>query len=66
MKRYGLVGLNILWLACLGGCTSQQLANGAYEAGYQHECIQHTGALDCDPNHPGYEDYRQARDTEVK
>ena len=50
-----------LLLLLLSACTSRELKGSLYEALYQKQCIEHTGAANCNPQHQSYETYSQQR-----
>lgn len=65
--RFGIRVLLLLsMLGILSACGSEALTRGAYDAAYQKECLDRTGTMNCDPQHPSYDEYNQQRKEAAK
>lgn len=60
------LGIVLLFLASVLGCTSEQIKGAAYESIYQRNCMDRFGTPDCDPEHKSYDRYKYERDTSLK
>lgn len=53
-------------LLLLPGCSSRAVKNSLYETLYQSQCMEKTGAPNCDRQHQSYEDYSRQRQELLK
>ena len=53
-------------LLLLAACSTEAVNRGAYNAVYQKDCLDRTGSMDCDPQHPSYDTYKKQREAELK
>jgi hypothetical protein len=66
MWRKTLTVILLSQLLTVAACTREALNRGAYDAAYQKECLDRTGTMNCDPQHPSYDKYNKQRTEETK
>jgi len=63
MEKSGFLFLMIIWLFAGTGCASETMNKTIYDAANQRNCIKETGGNpNCNPDQPGYEEYKRQRD----
>lgn len=66
MTTKAMFGLIMLIASILPACSSDGVKRSAYEAVYQKDCMDRTGAPNCDPAHMTYDEYRETRERLTK
>ncbi len=66
MRAIYLVSIILLFFSTLTGCASEGVKRSAYEAIYQKGCMDRVGSLNCDPEHKGYDQYKNERGESLK
>ena len=62
MKSLAPIFLILAATLLVTGCSGDAVKRATYEAAYQKNCIDQTGAANCDPAHKDYDTYRKERD----
>lgn len=62
MHRNIFAGAVVLFVLTLHGCASDAVKRSTYEALYQKQCMDRSGAPHCDPEHKSYEEYKKDKE----